>query len=159
MNKGRIHREWKYFQRTLWKLIKSNTELRWEIRDFYRFRKRTQRRIHRIKNHSIWIKIHGEIKRQKSDRKSIIKREKSKIKSKINLIYNSKLKLNDTWQKIRRKTHNLTHDSTWNDPIDRRIKAFYSAISKTIVEIQEANSPYSFDKISLSTTPWTQKWV
>ena len=27
-----------------------------------RFRKRTQRRIHRIKNHSIWIKIREEIK-------------------------------------------------------------------------------------------------
>ena len=52
------------------------------------------------------------------------KREKSELKSKINLIYNSKLQSNDTEQKIRRKTHNLTHDSDRNDPIDLCIKGF-----------------------------------
>ena len=34
-----------------------------------------------------------------------------------------------------------------------RFKAFHSAISKMIIGIREANSPYSFDEISLSTTP------
>ena len=48
------------------------------------------------KNHSIWIKIRGEIKEQKLDRKSIANRERSEIKSKVNLIYNFKLQSNDT---------------------------------------------------------------
>ena len=38
-------------------------------------------------------------------------------------------------------------------------KAFHSAYSKTIIGVQEANSPYSIDEISLSTTLWTQKCV
>ena len=41
--------------------------------DFSNFRKRTPRRIHIIKNHSIWIKIRGE-------KKSKIKIEKSNVK-------------------------------------------------------------------------------
>ena len=36
-------------------------------------------------------------------------------------------------------------------------KAFHSAISRTIVGVQEANSPYSIDKISIPTTPSTRK--
>ena len=124
MNKGRIHGKIKFFWRTSWNSIKSNNELRWEIRNFNIFGKRTQIQIHLIKNFLIWIKICGEIKEQKKDRKSIAKREKSEIKSKINLIYESKLQSNDTGWKIRRKTHNLTQDSTWNDPIDREIKTF-----------------------------------
>ena len=44
----------------------------------------------------------------KIDRKSIVKREKIKIKYKINLIYDSKLQSNDRKQKIRRNTHNIT---------------------------------------------------
>ena len=36
-------------------------------------------------------------------------------------------------------------------------KAFHLVISKTIVDVQEVNSPYSFNKISLSTTPLTRK--
>ena len=36
-------------------------------------------------------------------------------------------------------------------------KAFHSAISRTIVGVQEANSPYSIDKISIPTTPSTCK--
>ena len=44
--------------------------------DFSNFRKITLRQIHEIKNISIWIKIHGEIKKQKFDRKLIIMREK-----------------------------------------------------------------------------------
>ena len=63
------------------------------------------------KNHSISIKICKEIKEQKLDGKLITKREKSEIKYKINLIYDSKLQSNDTGQNIRRKAHNLTRYS------------------------------------------------
>ena len=61
VNKGRIHREIRDFWEIFWNLIKSDDELRWEIQENDRFGNKTQRRIHRIKNHSIWIKIHGEI--------------------------------------------------------------------------------------------------
>ena len=57
-----------------------------------RLRKRTKRRIYRIKNHSIWIKIHGEIEKRirekflnaKREKSLNAKREKSEIKNKIN---------------------------------------------------------------------------
>ena len=62
VNKGWIFRELGYFQGILWNLIKSDDELRWVIKDFDRFRKKTQRWIYGVKNHSIWIKIRGEIK-------------------------------------------------------------------------------------------------
>ena len=68
VNKGRIHGELRYFLGVLRIQSKSDKELRWEIRDFRNLRKRTQRKIHRIKNHSIWIKIQGEIKEQKLGR-------------------------------------------------------------------------------------------
>ena len=90
---------------------------------FSRFGKRTPRQIHGIKNHSIWIKIHGEIKEWKLGRKSQEER-KTKTESKINLIYDLKLKSNATGRKIRWKTRNLTQSRTWNDPINRRIKGF-----------------------------------
>ena len=70
---------------------------------------RTPRRIHGIKNHSIWIKICGEIKEQKLDRKSIMRIEKTENLSKVQLIYESNLKDDHKRQKIRRKTHNPTH--------------------------------------------------
>ena len=88
---GWIHGELRYFLDILWNSMKSNYELGYEIRDFDRFGKITQRRIHGIKNNLIWIKIRGDIKEQKLDRKSITKREKCEIKSKINLICDSKL--------------------------------------------------------------------
>ena len=47
------------------------------------------------------------------------KREKTKIKSKINLVYNSKMKSDVIRREIRRKTQILTRDSTHNDLIDR----------------------------------------
>ena len=62
VNKGRIHREIRYFQEIFWNLIKSDNELVIEIRENHIFRKITQRRIHGIKNHSIWISNRGEIK-------------------------------------------------------------------------------------------------
>ena len=44
VNKGLILRELGYFWGILWNLIKSDDELRWEIRDFDRFGKRTQKK-------------------------------------------------------------------------------------------------------------------
>ena len=40
-----------------------------------------------------------------------MKRDKFKIKYKVNLIYDSTLQSNDTRWKIRRKSHNLTKDN------------------------------------------------
>ena len=55
VNKGRIHREISDFREIFWNLIKLDDELVIEIRENGRFRKITQRQIHGIKNHSIWI--------------------------------------------------------------------------------------------------------
>ena len=120
VNKGQIRRELRYSQTISSSSIKTNEELRWEIRDFSNFGKKTLRKIHEIKNHLFWITIHEEIKEQNQNRKATAKREKTKKLSKIQLIYYSKLKSNDTRQKIRRKTHNLT----WYDPIDCWTKGF-----------------------------------
>ena len=67
VNKGRIQRELRYFQIVLQIWSKLDKKLRWEIRDFSNFIKRTSREIYGINNHSIWIKIHGEIKEQNLD--------------------------------------------------------------------------------------------
>ena len=74
VNKGRIHREIMYFREIFWNLIKSDDELVIEIRENDRFRKITQRRIHGIKNHSIWISNHGEIKERSGEKFSKIGR-------------------------------------------------------------------------------------
>ena len=44
-----------------WNLIKSEDEMMIQIRDFSINGNKTWRQIHRIKNHLIWIKIHGKI--------------------------------------------------------------------------------------------------
>ena len=141
VNKSRIHKEIWYFWEIFWNLIKSDDELRWEIRENGRFKKITQRQIHGIKNHSIWISIRGESKTKvernfwKSDH------EITKINDKIKLNYDPKLQINDTSRKIRGKTRILTRDSDRNYPINRRIEAFHSSISKTSINVQEMNSP------------------
>ena len=61
VNKGRIHREFRYFRDIFWNLVKLDDELRWEIRENGVFRKITSKRIHWIKNHRIWTWFHGEI--------------------------------------------------------------------------------------------------
>ena len=53
-----------------------------------------------------------------------MKREKTKIKSNIILIYDSKLKYNDIGLRITMKTHNLNRSRARIDPIDRWIKGF-----------------------------------
>ena len=53
VNKGQIHRELAKFLMIFLNLIKSDNESMIEIRQFDILRKRTQRRIQRIKNHII----------------------------------------------------------------------------------------------------------
>ena len=53
VNKGRIHRELRYFQEIFWNFVKLDDELRREIRENGIFRKITQRSIRGIKNCSI----------------------------------------------------------------------------------------------------------
>ena len=50
-------------------------------------------------------------------------RETEKL-SKIPLIYDSKLKSNDTQKKIKRKKHSLTQNYAQNDPTNLQIKGF-----------------------------------
>ena len=67
-----------------------------EVRKNGRFRKITQRRIHRIQNHSIWISIRGEIKERSGDKFLKIGRTKTKIKDEIKLNCDPKLQIDDT---------------------------------------------------------------
>ena len=67
-NKGRIQGEIRDFLQIFWNLIKSDDEFVIKIRKNGRLRKITQRRIHVIKNHSIWISTHGEIKEQSGEK-------------------------------------------------------------------------------------------
>ena len=57
-----------HFREIFWNLIKSDNELVIEIRENGRFIKITQRQIHGIKNHTIWISIHGEIKERNGEK-------------------------------------------------------------------------------------------
>ena len=145
-NKGWIHRELGYFSRNIQILIKLDNELRWESRKISIFVKKTSRWIHRIKNYSITISIRGEIKKRHRERKWIAKREKILKITKIHLICWSKLKSNVIGWKIRRKTQNHA-----------RIKAFHSVFWKT--KIQSSISEFFLDKILISNTHVTQKWV
>ena len=85
-----------YFQKIFWNMIKLDDELVIEIRENIRFRKITQRCIHGIKNHSIWISNRGEIKEQRGEKFPKIGRSKTKIKNEIKLNYYPKLKIDDT---------------------------------------------------------------
>ena len=80
VNKGRIYREIRYFWEIFWNLIKLDDELVIEIRKNGRFKKITQRRIHEIKNHSIYISIHGESKSEVERNFWKLEERKTKIK-------------------------------------------------------------------------------
>ena len=67
-NKGQLYEEIRDFLEIFWNLIKSDDEFIIEIRENDGFRKITQRRIHRIKNHLIWISIRGEIKERSGEK-------------------------------------------------------------------------------------------
>ena len=62
MSKCRIHEELACVLLVFWNSIKLDEDLRWEIRGDYKFRKKTIRFIHRIKNLSNRIYIYREIK-------------------------------------------------------------------------------------------------
>ena len=96
VNKGRIHEEIRDFLEIFWNLIKSNDELVIEIRENGGFRKITQRPIHGIKNHSIWISIREEIKERSGEKFPKIGRMETEIKDEIKLNYDLKLKIDDT---------------------------------------------------------------
>ena len=98
VNKGRIHRELRYFRDIFWNLVKLDNELRWEIRENGIFRKITQRSIRGIKNRSIWISNHGEIKDGSGRKFSESRRTQIEIKMKLNLNWNPKPKIDDTWR-------------------------------------------------------------
>ena len=63
-----------------------------------RFRKITQRRIHRIINHSIWISNRREIKERSGMKFLKIGRTKTEIENEIKLNYDPKLEIDDTWR-------------------------------------------------------------
>ena len=67
-----------------------------ENRENSTFRKITQRRIHGIKNHSIWISNRGEIKERSGMKFPKIGRTKTGIENQIKLNYDTKLQINDT---------------------------------------------------------------
>ena len=73
INKGGIHEELGKFFRYPWNSVKSDNELRLEIREFSLLRNITPIRIHGIKNQEIWIRIHREIEVWNWDRNSIAK--------------------------------------------------------------------------------------
>ena len=98
VNKGRIHRELRNFRDIFWNLVKLDDELRWEIREIDVFRKKTQRSIRGIKNRSIWISNHGEIKDGSGMKFSESRRAPIEIKMKLNLNWNPNPKIDDTWR-------------------------------------------------------------
>ena len=67
-----------------------------KIRENGGFRKLTQRQIHGIKNHLIWISIRGEFKEQSGEKFLKIGRTKIKINDEIKLNYDPKLPIDDT---------------------------------------------------------------
>ena len=73
VNKGRIHKEFRYFRDIFWNLVKLDDELRWEIRENGVFRKITSKRIHGIKNNQIWTWIRGEIENWSREKFSDVK--------------------------------------------------------------------------------------
>ena len=96
VNKGRIHKEIRYFLEIFWKLIKLDIELVVENKKNGRFRKITQRRIHGINIHSIWITNYGDINEQSGIKFPKIVRTKTKINDEIKLNYDPKLQIDDT---------------------------------------------------------------
>ena len=68
------------------------------------------------------------------------RREKTKNKSKIRQMYDSKLKSDVIGREIRMKTHNLTRIHAQNDSIDHRIKG--SSFHDSKDEIQHSRGDF-----------------
>ena len=84
MSKGQIYGESRKKFRYIQILIKLDNELSWEIREIFIFKNKTWRRIHIIKNHSIYISIRREIKEQNKEWEiNHEERELDKISKKI----------------------------------------------------------------------------
>ena len=124
VNMGQIHMEIRDFWEIFWNSIKSNDELVIEIMENGWFRKITQRQIHGIKNHSIWISIREEIKERSREKFLNSIKRKTEIKDEIELNYVPKLQIDDTWWEIRGKTLILTWDRDQKDPINFWIQGF-----------------------------------
>ena len=75
---------------------------------------------------------------------------------KLNLIYDSKLKSNAKWRKIKMKTRNLTQSSA---PINRQIYCYSFRDFEDEDDIQDVISPYSLGQFLISNTPRTRKCV
>ena len=157
--KGRIHGELGKFEIYLCNSVKSDNELRLEIGRFSILRKITKLRIHGIKNQVIWIRIRRVI--EVEVRRKFVSRFwlKTEIKLKLNLIYNSKFKINAKWWKIKMKTNNLTQISLWNDPINRRMQGFSFRIFEDKSGVQDLISSNSFDQTLKLNIQWKRKWV
>ena len=84
---------------------------------------------------------------------------KTKIKKKLNLIYNSKCKSNAKWWNIRMKARNITQSRLEMIQLIAGFMAFHSTISKTKICVRDVISLDSFDQILISCTLRTQKWV
>ena len=86
---------------------------------------------------------------------------KTKIKTKLNLIYDWKCKIYTKWWKIKMKTHNLTQISLQNDPINRRMHGFSFCIFVDKIEVQDMISPLSLslDQIPISSAPRMRKSI
>ena len=69
VSKGRIHGELGIFLNISSNSIKLTMKLRGEITEKDIYRKKTQRKIYKIKNHLIWTNIREEIKERSEDRK------------------------------------------------------------------------------------------
>ena len=84
---------------------------------------------------------------------------KTEIKLKLNLIYDSKCKINTKWWKIKMKTRNLTQNSLQNDPINRRMHGFSFRVFKNEIEVQDVISSKFLDQTLISSIPWMRKCI
>ena len=84
---------------------------------------------------------------------------KTEIKLKVNLIYDSKCKINTKWWNIKMKTRNLTQSSFRNDPIYCRMHGFLFRIFEDEIEVQDVISLKSLDQTLISSIPWMQKCI
>ena len=78
---------------------------------------------------------------------------------KLNIIFDSKCKINTKWRKIKMKTRNLTQSSLQNDPINRPMHGFSFPVFEDKIEVQDVISPLYLDQILISSIPSTQKRV
>ena len=84
---------------------------------------------------------------------------KTEIKTKLNLIYDSKYQINTKWWKIKMKTRNLTQSTPWNDPINYRMHGYSFHDLEDEDGVQDVISPHSFYQFWISNAPQMRKCV